>query len=249
MTLRKKILTMVIAVTTVFALSVTALAADNDDNSITKRERFQHLVAQRQLCVQAGCLSIEEIKTLFAQKVEDGKLSAEKAAAILERIEARRAACDGQANTQSKDQDNAQVKAQTKAKANDQANCQANTQTKVQANGQANDQGNGDCNGQANCQSTAQTNAQAKGQANCQANNQANDTCTNGACTNGVCDGDCNSDCDSECNSQCNTQGNSLQGCGGNGSCFYDLNNNIDNSLDNVQCLFKTQIIDCSQAK
>ena len=193
MTLRKKILTMVIAAMTVFALSVTALAADNDDNSITKRERFQHLVAQRQLCVQAGCLSIEEIKTLFAQKVEDGKLSADKAAAILERIEARRAACDGQAK----------------------ANCQAN----------------GDCN--------SPVKAPAKAQANCQA---GGDCDYDGRCY-GQCNGDCDGDCDSDCNSQCNND------CGSNGSYFYDLNKNINNCLDNVQCLFKTQIVDCQQAK
>ena len=244
---------MVIAAMTVFALSVTALAADNDDNSITKRERFQHLVAQRQLCVQAGCLSIEEIKTLFAQKVEDGKLSADKAAAILERIEARRAACDGQAkaNCQANGDCNSPVKAPAKAQANCQAGGDCNSPVKAPVKAQANCQAGGDCNSpvnapvkaQANCQANGDCNSPVKVPAKAQANCQAGGDCDYDGRCYGQCNGDCDGDCDSDCNSQCNND------CGSNGSYFYDLNKNINNCLDNVQCLFKTQIVDCPQAK
>ena len=243
MYLKKKILTMVITAVAVLSLSVTAMAADNGDNDITQRARFQCLVAQRQLAAQNHCLSLEEFKALHDQKVEDGKLTKELAATIIERVEARKAACNSERDTKSVGQCNGE----RDTKSVGQGNGECGTKSADQGNGECDTKGAGQGNGECDTKSVGQGNGECDPQCVGQGNGECDTQCV------GQCDPQCDGKCDTQCVGQCDVQSDGECGCpqdgNGNRILFGGFSKGNSDCPDNVQDFLKARGLACPQAK
>jgi|GEM_PF-5416862 len=253
MKLKKKVLSVIIAATAVLSLSVTAMAADNGDNDITQRERFQGLVAQRQACAQVRCLSLEEMQALLEQKVEDGKLTKEQVASILERIQARKAACDAQGDCPLDGSGNKNALGGNSLGNGPQADCDGDRPLDGSGNKNAlgsNGVGNGP---QADCNAQGERLQDGSG-------NQ------NGFCANGLdnglqtdCDGDRPLDGSGNKNAlggnglangtQSDCNGDRPQDGSGNQSCFGGNGLSIDECLNNAQVSFQVKGFTCQLTK